>query len=78
MQLILEIEDTQQEVFFNIIRSLKDGIVKNYSVLKNKTTDSIIPAVTDEEEAEILNILNNMTDDDRSISDTRTYTIHIA
>jgi len=74
MQLILNIDDTQQETFLNIIQNLKEGMVKSYTLLKDKY-DTNIPFLSDKEEQEILDTLQNMTQEERTISDTRIYTL---
>ena len=75
MQLILDIEDNQQDIVLNIIKNLKEGIIKSYSIPFTQRAD--IKHVSPEEEQEIVEILNNMTPQDREISDVRQYSIEL-
>ena len=75
MQLILDIEDSQKDVILNIIKNLKDGIVKGYTVKKSHTSDSQVDAVSKEEEKEIKEILQGMSAEDKEVADTKTLTI---
>jgi hypothetical protein len=75
MQLILDIEESQKDVILNIIKNLKDGIVKGYTLKNSDTSKSHIEPVSTREEQEIKEILQSMSDEDREVSDSKTYTI---
>jgi hypothetical protein len=75
MQLILDIEESQKDVILNIIKNLKDGIVKGYTLKNSDTSKSHIEPVSTKEEQEIKEILQSMSDEDREVSDSKTYTI---
>jgi hypothetical protein len=72
MQLVLDIEDSQKDIVLNIIKNLKDGIVKNYRLL---STTNDIEYVSAQEEEEIKNILSTLTNEDKEIVDIREYNI---
>lgn len=76
MQLILDIEENQKDVVLNIIKNLKDGIIKSYT-LKESSKKSNIEVVCFEEEREIKEILNTMSSDDKQIVDSRKYNINL-
>jgi len=79
MQLILEIEESQKDIVLNIIKNLKEGIIKKYTLSSSshKIKRADIETVSIEEEQEIKNILQNMTSDDRQLADSRKYSINL-
>jgi hypothetical protein len=74
MQLVLDIDDSQRDVVLNIIKNLKDGIVKNYRLLSNNSINDI-EYVSAKEEEEIKSILSTLTDEDKEVVDVREYNI---
>jgi len=79
MQLILEIEESQKDIVLNIIKNLKEGIIKKYTLSSSphKIKRADIETVSIEEEEEIKNILQNMTSDDKQLADSRKYSINL-
>ena len=79
MQLILDIEESQKDVVLNIIKNLKEGIIKNYTLRPsaNRVQKADIEAVSDEEEQEIRDILKNMTVEDKQVAYSKTYSIDL-
>ena len=79
MQLILDIEESQKDIVLNIIKNLKEGIIKKYTLSSSnqKPERAHIQTISIEEEEEIKDILQNMTPDDRQVADSRRYTINL-
>jgi anthranilate phosphoribosyltransferase len=79
MQLILDIEESQKDIVLNIIKNLREGIIKRYTLRSSnhKIERANIETVSIEEEEEIKNILQNMTSDDRELADIRKYSINL-
>jgi len=79
MQLILDIEESQKDIVLNIIKNLREGIIKRYTLRSSnpKIKRANIETVSIEEEEEIKNILQNMTSDDRELADIRKYSINL-
>ena len=79
MQLILDIEESQKDVVLNIIKNLKEGIIKNYTLRPsaNRVQKADIEAVSDEEEQEIRDILKNMTVEDKQVAYSSKYSIDL-
>ncbi|MEA2029274.1 MAG: hypothetical protein U9N49_09920 [Campylobacterota bacterium] len=75
MQVILDIKANHKDIVLNIIKNLKEGIIKNYTV--SSTDRPIIESVSLQEEQEIKDILNSMTPQEREISDIRKYSIEL-
>jgi len=62
----LQVEDNNFDTFLTIINNLKSGIVKNFKV--DEQIDNSIQTVSDEEQDYYEDLLNNMSDEDRTIS----------
>jgi len=79
MQLILDIEESQKDIVLNIIKNLREGIIKRYTLRSSnhKIKRANIETVSIEEEEEIKNILQNMTSEDRELADIRKYSINL-
>jgi len=60
----LQIDDKNYDSFMTILNNLKKGFIKNFSVENNND----IKTVSDHEQNYYENILNNMSDDDKTIS----------
>ncbi len=75
MQVVLDIDDKEEETILTIIRNLKQGLVKKYTI--HRTTAHHIPTVSKEEEAEILSSLESMSAEDRQIVSTSQYEIQL-
>lgn len=77
MQLILDIEESQKDIVLNIIENLKEGIVKKYTLnpSENSGKRADIEAISDEEEQEIKDILENMTVEDKQVAYSKKYSI---
>ncbi|MEO1953671.1 MAG: hypothetical protein ABGW74_03100 [Campylobacterales bacterium] len=58
----LEVEDNNLDTLLTIIKNLKDGIVKNLKV------DNSIGFVSESEQNYYENLLNNMSNEDKTIS----------
>ena len=77
MQLILDIEDSKKDIVLNIIKNLKDGIVKNYTLKNSSNSKSHIEFVSKEEEKEIKKALKTLSSDDKKIVSFTKYTIEL-
>ena len=77
MQLILDIEESQKDIVLNIIKNLKEGIIKKYTLRPNRVQRADIEAVSDEEEQEIKDILENMTVEDKQVAYSSKYSIDL-
>lgn len=69
----LQVDDNSLETLLVIVRNLKKNIVKNIIVKDSDT--NLIPFVSDEENEDYENILNNMSADDKIIVSEKSYTI---
>jgi hypothetical protein len=74
MQLVLDIDEQQKDTVLNIIRNLKEGLVKRYTI-RTHHPQMTVAAVTPDEEDEIQALLENMREDERSISSVSHYKI---
>lgn len=70
----LQIDDNNYDSFLTIIKNLKDGFIKNFTVSNTKNT---IEAVSFEEQNYYENLLKNMSEDDRTISSKESIKIWI-
>ena len=70
----LQIDDNNYDSFLVIINNLKDGFIKNFTVNNNKNT---IKTVSDEEQKDIENILNSISQEDKEVAFSKTIQIHI-
>jgi len=61
----LQIDDKNYDSFLIILNNLKDGLINNFIV---KDNDGSIDTVSDKEHKYYENLLNNMSDDDKTIS----------
>jgi len=61
----LQIDDKNYDSFLIILNNLKDGLINNFIV---KDNDGYIDTVSDKEHKYYENLLNNMSDDDKTIS----------
>ncbi len=79
MQLILDIEESQKDIVLNIIKNLKEGIIKKYTLRPsaNRVQRANIEAVSDKEEQEIKDILENMTVEDKQVAYSSKYSIDL-
>ena len=79
MQLILDIEESQKDIVLNIIKNLKEGIVKKYTLTPSSPSvkRTHIEAVTLEEEQEIKEILSTMSVEDKQVASTKTYSLNL-
>ena len=77
MQLILDIEESNKEIVLNIINNLKEGIINKYHFISTTSNRDSIEAISKEEETEIKEILQNMSEDDREVIDIRKYSIKV-
>ena len=79
MQLILDIEESQKDILLNIIKNLKEGIVKKYTLRPsvNRVQGANIESVSHEEEDEIKDILENMTVEDKQVAYSSKYSIDL-
>lgn len=62
----LQVEDNNLDTFLTIINNLKNGIVKNFKI--DEQIDNPIQTVSDEEQSYYEDLLNNMSDEDKTIS----------
>ena len=60
----LQIDDKNYDSFMTILNTLKKGFIKNFTV----NSETNVKAVSDNEQNYYENILNNMSEDDKTIS----------
>ncbi len=82
MTIHLDVNDSNADLFLNILKSLKSDIVERFVIIKSddscqpaKIDTSHIEKVSDEENEYYENLLNNMTEDDKEVAIRKTYAI---
>jgi len=78
----LKVDDSRLETFLTIIRSLKIGMVRDIIIndtdgisVSKGSTIPWIEEISDEENAYYVNVLKNMSDEDKSISSKERVTL---
>ena len=68
----LQIDDNNYDSFLTIIKNLKVGFIKNFTV---NSDNHMVEIVSDSEQKYYEDLLNSMSDDDRIVTSTKTLKI---